>query len=212
MEVTSTPPDIQAAVTMVFFLLLFGWWGFRRGFWREFIVLIGLIFLRYNQGTLLLSVLALLRILVRVFLVLPQVKAKGAEVVITTIQKTPPLVKSGTVDEKIMLFISFLVMVVLIYLISSVFRRRWPALGVFVGALNGYLLGYWLLPALPHALPEPAVIGGGAHSAAGSRAGRVLMEGLSKTQYTLGLDPSYLFYLFIVFIVAAILWAVSELE
>jgi len=213
MNLTGVPSDVQASVTLLFLLATFGFWGFRRGFVRELVVFVGLIFLRMNQGRLLFSLFNWLRFAFRFVELLVKDRGKGSATVLDAAMNVYKATFATGVPEKSLetttiLFSSFLITIVLIYLVSGLFKRKLPGFGALLGALNGYLLGYWLLPALPHALPEPKVIGGGVSTAANSQAGQLLAQGLSKTQSVFGVDP---FYLIAIICIGVIIWAVREI-
>ncbi len=212
MNTIGAPPDVQASITLLFFLLLFGWWGIHRGFIRELVVFVGLIFLRVDQGHILISLFNWFRFTLQLAALLFRNRHKGASAVFGNASNVyKATVASGSANNAettTVLLGLLLATIVLIYVVSGLFKRKLPGFGALLGALNGYLLGSWLLPALPHALPTPQVISGGVSDAANNQAGQLLAQGLSKTQSILGLDP---FYLIVVVCVAVVIWAMREI-
>ena len=67
------------------------------------------------------------------------------------ISKLPLLIPKD--NAEMTMFLAMIFLIGLGYLISKLFKPKWPGLGLVAGAANGFLLSYIFLPLLPDELP-----------------------------------------------------------
>jgi len=138
--------------TILFFVLLgiFAYQGFRRGLMAETakLVLIGIGY-ALNQPTLAGNVA--IRIINTAYAVvhgmLGGARAAGGVNAAVQVQLIKPE------NTSIALFLMFLIVIGLGYAVSARLQRANPLAGMVVGLLNGFLLSYLFLPALPDQVP-----------------------------------------------------------
>lgn len=207
LQATSTQPETWKSVLTLFVLLaLFGYLGWKRGPAREIAFLVTIFIaslVQSNQyGPRIVEFINNIALLV-------QIAVRGR----FSLQRMIQVVQSGNISPFIpperveaAQFILFFLVLFFGYWISTRLPARPSPVGLFLGLVNGYLIGALVLPWLPSGLP--AMLPGG-QRASGSDAAQVLEQGMQQLQQVLGLGAVNLIVIVMVFFV---LWAAFKLR
>lgn len=158
---------LETLVTLLGFLVLFGWIGRRRGTRAELITLGVILGSRMAAELWGDRVIALMNRLYKFALFVLQggVTAENPGEVWTRVSQAPPLISA---ELRSTFLLTLLVMlVVATYLLSYIklFRGKSSWWSILLGMVNGYLLNAFFLPILPKGLPGPlAALGAAAPS------------------------------------------------
>lgn len=148
---------LETLITLIGFLVLFGWIGHRRGTRAELITLGVILGSRMAAELWGDRVVALVNRLHRfaVFVARGGVTAESPGEVWTRVSQAPPLISAER--SSTFLLALLVLLVVTTYLLSYIklFRGKSSWRSVLLGMVNGYLLNAFFLPILPKGLPGP---------------------------------------------------------
>ena len=159
----STLAELQSNILFWIIIALFAWQGYQRGLIAE-LVKMGFIVVGFFVGKPDLLGKTLIQAINGFWFAFQFLIHGGLEAIATgnftpdtlnqifeEISKLPPLIPKDSAE--IAMFLAMLFLIALGYLVSKLFKPKWPGLGLVAGAVNGFLLSYIFLPLLPDELP-----------------------------------------------------------
>ncbi len=214
MQEAQTTQTWQGMITLALFLAGFGYLGWRRGYRREVVALLGIIFghrvWTTSLGDKVVAWVNQTYVMARIAVEAQFDLAKMMQLT-ANINKIKPLITPERKEP--FLFFTFLGLVLLGYAIgySDMFDgllQSPPSLvGALVGAVNGYLIVIWLFPTLFSVLPgAPPGRPVAARAAGGVTTRDVMAQGIKELAGIFGLDPGQLLVVVVGILVLWVAW------
>lgn len=211
-EAQGTTQTWQGMITLALFLAGFGYLGWRRGYRRELLALVGIVvghrLWTTSLGDKFVAWVNQMYIMMRIAIEARFDLAKMLELT-AKINEMKPLISAERKDP--FLFFTFLGLVLLGYGMghsdSDLMQAPPSLVGALLGAINGYLIVVWLFPTLfsvlPGATPGRPVT---TRVAGGTTTRDVLAQGIKELAGVFGLDPGQLLVIVVGILVLWVAW------